>query len=1238
MAANLFGQLTEDDIRVGYIDPSLGYVSNVSKCQANAYAKKNPGTVFLFIDGSRVLRYLSINEVNSITVSDLVSNSNCGGISQKYSCGVPFVQFYGGGGIGAEANPIIGRDGSLLAVDLVRSGNGYQFPPQVIANDVCEYGSGAVLTSVLGEIADGFETYDTEEDFEEYELCEPEFDSYGESYDSEGNIVSDWNPRSYTRATADPLKAEIRKYEEVIRKTSRRPFWSTQSYNPNRITSTNPNLTPGYHFVSNPNRTDTVVEIPGKGGSTITAIETVYRGNVWSDFLNRFGISPYPPSNVIGSDYAGNTFIWEWDIDFPVTGNYRFRGHCDNIGGVFIDDEFVGNLDSGVRFDAIPDGPAPPVTKLFRNVQRGVHKVRLELFNVPSGPPLSPSPNSWNANPMAIALAIDAPEPVVPKETIAVRQEGRCPNNPIWTTRFPTNGQSWYPVNFYGYKEVAEEFVPDKNAKTISDREDVVFEIYGEGGKDIRNLSFTFVSSDNKDSFVLRGVDKSKQTIKKTISIRKNVRYRVIAKENDPKYKKVEQGIIKSGTKAKEGGTGESNKIFADYLTSANDNDDIQIKARKGKFTASDRKGIGRSTYDLVYVLEGSSSPSGQIETKISIGPSWSKFMNRYAISPIKPLDTPGSDLSGITYSTSWNIDIPYDGFYGLRGTRDNTGRILIDGREVSKLDGFSIETPSIEKVFLTKGRHTITAEVYNTPIQQESVIEKKIFRTKDWQAGPPADNSGTNSSSVDFKIKTNAKNAIGIEINGLLSESKRYDKKQLDIKKTLSVEFGKVYNVKIVGKNIRLKIDSSGKKVRAEDSNDFDWNDIVCSVTKGEFFDLKGNKCKFRLKSDSSPVSLVGGGTIGGVTYSGPKLFAHKQSTWSEFMNSDSVSPFLPPLDDNNPEINGVKEYRWSGIKFPETGQYEIAFQSDNRGELFIGDTKVLDSRNFSDLLLYDYVNVTEGTYDILVKVDNKPERTAVFNSNPTGFAIIIKKQSILTSSNTTPWSQNPVGISALLIPPPCPKKLSGKGVVTDVEVIDPGNGYLPPVPEESTYPVSLILDRVEVVSPGINYTGDEQFVIGGGAANDTNGIVIEPVFGPFGSIDSVKVINGGFGITEYPQISLPSRTGVNATFRPVLVPVRDPITPDPEKLIQVTDLVGLKQTGYLDGRSYYGAVFYKDGIRYAGYYETPGELVQIYDTLQESIDAQVTTPPSAVIRQGTDIASNDPRLNIPNTPENLI
>ena len=77
------------------------------------------------------------------------------------------------------------------------------------------------------------------------------------------------------------------------------------------------------------------------------------------------------------------------------------------------------------------------------------------------------------------------------------------------------------------------------------------------------------------------------------------------------------------------------------------------------------------------------------------------------------------------------------------------------------------------------------------------------------------------------------------------------------------------------------------------------------------------------------------------------------------------------------------------------------------------------------------------------------------------------------------------------------------------------------------------------------------------------------------------------------------------------------------------------MKQTGWYDGRAYYGAVFYKNGVKYAGYYETAGALIQVYDSKQESIDAEVTTLPSAILRQGTDVTAADPRLNIPGTPQ---
>ena len=119
-------------------------------------------------------------------------------------------------------------------------------------------------------------------------------------------------------------------------------------------------------------------------------------------------------------------------------------------------------------------------------------------------------------------------------------------------------------------------------------------------------------------------------------------------------------------------------------------------------------------------------------------------------------------------------------------------------------------------------------------------------------------------------------------------------------------------------------------------------------------------------------------------------------------------------------------------------------------------------------------------------------------------------------------------------------------------------------------------------------------------------------------------------------PVLRVRTSSGVN--FRGIITwdIIRDPIV-EPDKLIQVTDLVGLKQTGYIQGRAYYGSIYYKDGIPYAGITETAGTPIQVYATLQESIDSEVTTRPSAIQRQGTDVTSNDPRLNLPGTPDNL-
>ena len=41
-------------------------------------------------------------------------------------------------------------------------------------------------------------------------------------------------------------------------------------------------------------------------------------------------------------------------------------------------------------------------------------------------------------------------------------------------------------------------------------------------------------------------------------------------------------------------------------------------------------------------------------------------------------------------YSNSWNVEVPYDGFYGMKGTVDNGGRILVDGKVIMQGGYFS--------------------------------------------------------------------------------------------------------------------------------------------------------------------------------------------------------------------------------------------------------------------------------------------------------------------------------------------------------------------------------------------------------------------------------------------------------------------------------------------------------------------------------------------------------------------
>lgn len=354
--------------------------------------------------------------------------------------------------------------------------------------------------------------------------------------------------------------------------------------------------------------------------------------------------------------------------------------------------------------------------------------------------------------------------------------------------------------------------------------------------------------------------------------------------------------------------------------------------------------------------------------------------------------------------------------------------------------------------------------------------------------------------------------------------------------------------------------------------------------------------------------------------------------------MNKYSVSPkVFDNISDFDPRINGNFTLLWKNVNFPEDGQYDIQFVADNVASLFIGGRKIFDADGFNTNPTIKNTFINKGNYDVKIELTNEeePKPSTKFIKNPMGAGLYISKRIDVGDLNQKTWYDNPIGISAVLIPPPCPKKVSGRGVISKINILDPGNGYSAPSTQSSEgYPVTLQLTEVIVTNPGINYNcGVDQIKI----VPDL-GTKLSYTCDTFGRINQVSVDSGGFGFTEYPTIYMDTETGVNFSAIPVFSVVRDPVAIgiSTEKLIQVTDLVGLKQTGYVNGRAYYGAVYYDNNVRYAGYYKTIGTPIRVYDTLQESIIGEVTTPPSAIERFGTDITSNDPNLDIPGTPQN--
>ena len=88
-----------------------------------------------------------------ITGGESTEYGSCDAVN--LNCGLPTIQFFGGGGYGATGLAVVDALGQLMGINLQNSGTGYASPPYVSIQDPCGNGTGAFASAIIsnGQVA-----------------------------------------------------------------------------------------------------------------------------------------------------------------------------------------------------------------------------------------------------------------------------------------------------------------------------------------------------------------------------------------------------------------------------------------------------------------------------------------------------------------------------------------------------------------------------------------------------------------------------------------------------------------------------------------------------------------------------------------------------------------------------------------------------------------------------------------------------------------------------------------------------------------------------------------------------------------------------------------------------------------------------------------------------------------------------------------------------------------------------